>query len=160
MKHFNTIFALLLLATSISFAAASPNSYGDREKYPIENENWYDSDNIDDFLQLTPKKIKEKTGEKLNLKEIIALKTAQRKVKKIQEASSPEGRNSKDQLVALLLAIFVGTLGIHRFYLGYTGIGILQLLTLGGCGIWSLIDLILIATGNLQPKYGYYDQEL
>lgn len=68
--------------------------------------------------------------------------------------------NGKDQLVALLLAFFIGAIGIHRFYLGYTGIGIAQLLTLGGCGIWALIDLIRIATGDLKPKGGVYSNKL
>ena len=62
--------------------------------------------------------------------------------------------------MALLLAIFVGTLGIHRFYLGYTTYGIIQLLTFGACGIWSLIDLIRIITGDLQPKNGTYSETL
>ena len=66
----------------------------------------------------------------------------------------------KSQLIALILAIFVGGLGIHRFYLGYTGIGIVQLLTFGGCGIWSLIDLIRIITGDLKPKSGDYAKKL
>ncbi len=60
----------------------------------------------------------------------------------------------KSKLVAILLCIFLGGLGIHRFYLGYTLIGIIQLLTIGGCGIWALIDLILIAIGNLNDKDG------
>lgn len=72
--------------------------------------------------------------------------------------SKPEG--GKSQLVALLLAIFAGGLGIHRFYLGYTGIGIIQLLTAGGCGIWALIDAIMIATGDLKPKNGDYEKKL
>ncbi len=55
-------------------------------------------------------------------------------------------------MVALILCLFVGFLGIHRFYLGYIGIGIIQLLTLGGCGIWTLIDLIRIITGDLKKK--------
>lgn len=54
----------------------------------------------------------------------------------------------------------MGGLGIHRFYLGYTGIGIIQLLTLGGCGIWTLIDLIRIITGDLQPNGGTYTETL
>ena len=66
----------------------------------------------------------------------------------------------KSQLIALLLVILVGGLGIHRFYLGYTWQGVVQLLTLGGCGIWALIDLIRIITGDLQPKDGSYDQTL
>ncbi|MCH8516769.1 MAG: TM2 domain-containing protein [Cyclobacteriaceae bacterium] len=68
-------------------------------------------------------------------------------------------QGDKSQLAALLIAIFVGGLGIHRFYLGYIGIGILQLLTGGGCGIWALIDIIRIATGDLKPRNGeYYDR--
>jgi hypothetical protein len=67
---------------------------------------------------------------------------------------------SKSQVVALILCIFLGGLGIHRFYLGYTWQGIVQLLTAGGCGIWALIDLIRIITGDLQPKDGSYDKTL
>ena len=57
--------------------------------------------------------------------------------------------SDKDFLTALLLSIFLGGLGIDRFYLGYTGLGIAKLLTLGGCGVWQLIDLILIAMRNI-----------
>ena len=57
--------------------------------------------------------------------------------------------SDKDYMTALLLSIFLGGLGIDRFYLGYTGLGIAKLLTLGGCGVWSLIDLILIAMRNI-----------
>ena len=67
----------------------------------------------------------------------------------------------KSQLIALLLCLFVGGLGIHRFYLGYTTIGVIQLLTLGGLGIWVLIDLIRLITGDLKPKDGSnYDPSL
>ena len=60
----------------------------------------------------------------------------------------------KNKTTALLLSIFLGGLGIDRFYLGYTGLGILKLLT-GGCfGILWLIDIILIATGELKPADG------
>lgn len=57
-------------------------------------------------------------------------------------------------VVALLLCVFLGVLGIHRFYVGKIGTGILMLLTGGGCGIWYLIDMILIATGNFRDKHG------
>lgn len=66
--------------------------------------------------------------------------------------------SGKSQVVALLLVLFLGGLGIHRFYLGYTWQGIVQLLTLGGLGIWSTIDLIRIIIGDLQPKDGAYDK--
>ena len=63
-------------------------------------------------------------------------------------------KSKKSKTTALLLSIFLGALGIDRFYLGYTGIGILKLLT-GGClGVLALIDLIRIATGSLQPADG------
>ena len=60
----------------------------------------------------------------------------------------------KSKMVALILSIFLGELGIDRFYLGYIGTGILKLITCGGFVIWWLIDLILIATGKLKPKNG------
>ena len=60
----------------------------------------------------------------------------------------------KDWLTTLLLCFFLGGLGIHRFYTKHIGIGILQLLTLGCCGIFSLIDLIMIAIGNFKDADG------
>jgi hypothetical protein len=60
----------------------------------------------------------------------------------------------RDWLVALLLSIFLGTFGVDRFYLGHVGLGIGKLLTLGGCGIWWLIDVILIAVGNVTDSKG------
>ena len=72
-------------------------------------------------------------------------------------ASSAQGAaNNKSQLTALLLSIFVGWLGVHRYYLGYIWQGVVQTLTFGVFGIWTLIDLIRIATGDLQPKSGPY----
>ena len=60
----------------------------------------------------------------------------------------------KSYTATLLLSFFLGGLGIHRFYTGYIGLGILQLLTLGGCGLWSLIDFICICFNNYKTADG------
>ena len=62
--------------------------------------------------------------------------------------------SDKSRTVALLLCIFVGVLGVHRFYVGKVGTGIVWLLT-GGCfGIGCLIDLIMIIVGSFKDKAG------
>jgi hypothetical protein len=60
--------------------------------------------------------------------------------------------SDRSRLAAALLCFFVGVLGVHRFYVGKVGTGILQLVTFGGVGIWSLIDLILILVGTFRDK--------
>lgn len=83
-----------------------------------------------------------------------------KKVAQIKKNTKANGTPGTDQLIALLLVVLVGALGIHRFYLGYTAIGIIQLLTLGGCGIWALIDLIRIITGDLKPYNSEYTRKI
>lgn len=114
---------------------------------------------VEQFIKLTPNQIKEMTGQKLTFKETLVLKKAQKEIKKSMDSNS--AGKPKSQVVALILVIFLGSFGIHRFYLGYTTIGILQILTLGGCGIWTLIDFIRIITGDLVPADGSaYDPAL
>ncbi|PWT93313.1 MAG: hypothetical protein C5B54_02050 [Acidobacteria bacterium] len=60
----------------------------------------------------------------------------------------------RDWLTTLLLCIFLGGVGAHRFYTGHTGLGVAQLLTLGGCGIWALYDLIMIITMKFTDAEG------
>jgi TM2 domain-containing membrane protein YozV len=62
--------------------------------------------------------------------------------------------SDKSRLVALLFCVLFGVFGVHRFYVGKIGTGILMLLTIGGLGIWMLIDLILIAVGSFRDKAG------
>ncbi len=59
-----------------------------------------------------------------------------------------------DWLVTLLLSIFLGYLGVDRFYTGSIVFGILKLVTAGGCGIWWIVDVILIATGSYKDGQG------
>jgi hypothetical protein len=69
-------------------------------------------------------------------------------------STGPGDRGS--QTVAFVLCLLVGVFGIHRFYLGHIGMGILYLLTAGLCGIGWLVDIIMICTGDLKPRNGDY----
>lgn len=71
-----------------------------------------------------------------------------------QPMGQPITTEGKDWLITLLLCIFLGGLGVHRFYAGHTTTGILMLVTAGGCGIWVIIDIIMIVTGSFKDSDG------
>ncbi|MFA7006163.1 MAG: TM2 domain-containing protein, partial [Verrucomicrobiia bacterium] len=54
----------------------------------------------------------------------------------------------KSQSTTFILSWLLGGLGVDRFYLGQIGLGILKLITLGGCGIWAIIDMVLTGIGS------------
>jgi len=140
-----SFLAFVLLASSVEAAVALPLSDDPVNPSTITAEG---------FKKMTPKEFQQITGKKLSVPQKIAFKAVQKKMAK------PAGTEGKSQVVALILVLLVGALGIHRFYLGYTWQGVVQLLTLGGLGVWALIDLIRIITGDLKPKDGEYGTTL
>ncbi len=136
---------LLVLVAGLSISANMPNQ---SEKQSVSSHK--------ELVRLA-ENVK---GEKLTFKERVAIRTFGKKIQTISKSGKAKPQSEKSQLVALLIAIFIGGLGIHRFYLGYTWQGVVQLLTGGGCGVWALIDIIRIAMGTLKPKDGNYDKTL
>ena len=63
-------------------------------------------------------------------------------------------KQNKSKTTAALLCFFLGCFGVHRFYVGKNGSGVAQLLTLGGAGIWCVIDFVMILTGSFKDKKG------
>ncbi|WP_026902784.1 TM2 domain-containing protein [Pedobacter glucosidilyticus] len=146
---FTLLTAVLITLTFNQTRAAFPVAQKSNEASKVIN------------TSATPVAVEEKVVSSETAKENLKSDT-KKKVKKEKKSFIERvmAAGSKSQLIALLLAFFVGGLGIHRFYLGYTWQGVVQLLTLGGCGIWSLIDFIRIILGDLQPKNGPYDKTL
>ncbi len=72
--------------------------------------------------------------------------------KAIEKLKTKKGISPKSRLVTFLLCTFLGTLGVHRFYVGKTGTGILWLFTIGLFGIGTLIDWILILAGEFKDS--------
>ncbi len=71
-----------------------------------------------------------------------------------QEMQMQQMNSEKDWVITLILAILVGSLGIDRFYSGSILLGVLKLFTLGGLGLWWLVDLIMLVTGNYKDGNG------
>ena len=119
------------------------------------------------ILEITPYEIKYKNCDNIDgptftksLSSVFKIKYANGTS---QVMNSPQTNNNnndgtvegqKSQAIAIGLWFFLGAIGVHRFYLGHVGIGVLYLLTFGLCGIGWLVDGILFLTGDLQPKNG------
>ncbi|MCK6502807.1 TM2 domain-containing protein [Myxococcota bacterium] len=60
-----------------------------------------------------------------------------------------------DRLTTLLLCLFLGSFGVHRFYTGHHGVGLVQLVSLGGCGAWWALDVLALARGTFADAEGH-----
>lgn len=76
------------------------------------------------------------------------------KIANYQNQPTSNRTNEDRWLIALILCILVGSLGVHRFYTGNIVTGVLMLITLGGCGVWTIIDLIMIAANTYRDGNG------
>ena len=70
------------------------------------------------------------------------------------ETVAVEAVSEKGFVPTLLLCYFLGVLGVHRFYAGKIGTGILMILTFGGFGIWIIVDMVMIAVGSFKDGRG------
>lgn len=72
----------------------------------------------------------------------------------VTDSNPKQSVDNSRWITCLLLCWFAGPFGVHRFYTGHIATGVIQLLTLGGCGIWSFIDLIIIISGKFKDNDG------
>jgi TM2 domain-containing membrane protein YozV len=93
-------------------------------------------------------------GVLINIKAEICPKCGVRQIAQTSAVNMEITEQRNKWITCLLLCWFLGVLGVHRFYTGHTFIGVVQLLTLGGCGIWTIIDLIIIISGNFKDAQG------
>jgi TM2 domain-containing membrane protein YozV len=125
----------------------------------LETENTVASNEEAPVLWNTTTKLTRISNNNLNSESELVqeFKNEKKLTKNLKDSSQGEG--DKSWVVALVLCLLIGVLGIHRFYLGYTGLGVLYLLTGGLCGIGVLIDFIMLLTGSLKPKNGNYNDK-
>lgn len=104
-------------------------------------------------MKLENEKYCQECGKSINIKAEICPKCGVRQASLSLKTKEQQNEENK-WLTTLLLCWLLGVLGVHRFYTGHTTIGVIQLLTLGGCGIWVLIDFINIIVGNYKDADG------
>jgi len=158
MRLKSTIF-VLLFAFICGAQVMATSTEGKSNKPTVQKKEKL---SLSAYLYDVRDKLEEKEAtEGLSKKEALGLKVIDKKLNKLEKKNAKrvkKGKPMKDKswTTALILVILLGGLGIHRFYLGYTWQGIVQLLTFGGLGIWTLIDFIRIITRSLEPKDGKY----
>ena len=104
--------------------------------------------------EVTPKPTEEAKAEEVTPKPTEGAKVEEGPPKPAVETKMEEEVSPKSRLAVTLLAWFLGVLGVHRFYLGKIGTGIAMLLTVGGLGIWALVDFIMAVAGAMKDKEG------
>lgn len=155
------ILSLTLLVVFMSATMVSEKPKGDEPKVEIdlsELRQYVQELRQNDDLKWGQKfalKIADKKLKKWEKKGVEKL-MKKRRVRKALEKMGPEKTEGDSYVAAIVLCWLLGGLGIHRFYLGYTWQGVVQLLTAGGCGIWWLIDFIRIIVKSLEPASGSY----
>tara|TARA_B110000116_G_C16207953_1_gene303838 strand:- start:60 stop:374 length:315 start_codon:yes stop_codon:yes gene_type:complete len=95
-----------------------------------------------------------KCGKEINDEAVICIHCGCSVIKKSTSSNILDTPGEKSGIVALILNFFFGYLGVHRFYSGHIGIGIIQLLTFGGCLIWAIVDFVVILMGNYTDSEG------
>ena len=104
--------------------------------------------------EASPKPTEEAKAKEVPPKPTEEAKAEEAPPKPAVETKMEEEISPKSRLAVALFAWFLGVLGVHRFYLGKIGTGIAMLLTLGGLGIWALVDFIMAVAGAMKDKEG------
>lgn len=145
----NTLNEIQNLKSDGETLVSDVNKESNLKTKPVTNAALKDLNNIE----------KTESFKELNFIEKIAVKKAIKPIQKMVKENKSSTNYTETKLtdseffVALLLLVFLGALGIHRFYLGYPLYGLLMLFTAGGCGILLLIDLVLLLTGGIKRRH-------
>lgn len=100
------------------------------------------------------KKFCSKCGKEIHDEADVCIHCGCSVIKKSTSSNILDTGGEKSGMVALILCFFLGIFGVHRFYSGHIGIGVIQFFTGGGCGIWALVDFIIILMGNYTDSEG------